>query len=380
MSVSKKPNILIVDDEERLRESLRKMLEMDCFEVDVAGNGHEALEKLLSGSFDVVLLDMIMPETDGMWFLDKVSQRKLDVGVIVLTGYGTVELAVEAMKLGAWDFVQKPVDYDLLSLMLQKALDRSAMAKKQKEYECRIREQNKELARANGKLKELDKLKTNFMAKAVHELRSPLTVMSCTLEIARDDMEELGAAPECLKYISSSIKTVRGMGDIVNEMLDMSMIISGKIKMQKERRDFFSFLKQIKEDFCPVVEKNKVGLFLDAPSGLGDLVFSEEKIRQVLLNLLSNAVKFTPCGGRINIVAKEGESDVRVSIIDTGSGIPSADINSVFDDFFRSESFEKSGAGLGLSISKKIIEAHGGKVWVESVEGKGSTFSFSLPR
>jgi signal transduction histidine kinase len=150
--------------------------------------------------------------------------------------------------------------------------------------------------------------------------------------------------------------------------------------MQKVQRDFFEFLNSVKDDFYPVAGKSKVDLLLDAPGGLGNLIFSEERIRQVLLNLLANAVKFTPEGGRISIVAKEGGGAVRVSVIDNGCGIPPADIDSVFDDFFRTKCCEKGGAGLGLSISKKIIEAHGGSIWVESEEGKGSVFSFSIPR
>ena len=154
--MAEKIRLLIVDDEERLRDSLKKMLEMDGFYVETADNGEEGLKALLNASFDVAILDLVMQKRDGMWLIGEINKKNIDVSVVITTGYGTVDLVVKAMKLGAWDFIQKPVDYELMSMIVDKAADRNRIVRIGKEAEIRIREQNEELKKANDKLKELD--------------------------------------------------------------------------------------------------------------------------------------------------------------------------------------------------------------------------------
>jgi len=161
--------ILIVDDEERLRESLKKMLEIDGFSVETAEDGKAGLDALVDSSFDVAIIDLVMPKRDGMWLIGEINKRKIDVSTVVATGYGTVELVVKAMKQGAWDFIQKPVDYELMKVIVDKAAERRRFVRAQNEAEKRIKEQNEELKEVNEKLKELDKLKTDFLSMAVHE-------------------------------------------------------------------------------------------------------------------------------------------------------------------------------------------------------------------
>ena len=174
--------ILVVDDEILLRESLGEMLEMDGFSVSMAGNGQEGLDSLLASPFDVAVVDIIMPGTDGMWLMDKIKRADIDVGVIVATGYGSVDLAVKAMKMGAWDFIQKPADYELMKMVVERSMERISLLREKRNAEEKILKQNQQLTEANIKLKELDKLKNSFLSKAVHELRSPLTVMTCSAE------------------------------------------------------------------------------------------------------------------------------------------------------------------------------------------------------
>ena len=133
--MSEKTRILIVDDEDRLRESLKKMLEMDGFLVEVAGNGKEGLNALLRSSFDVAIVDLVMPNRDGMWLLGEINKKDINVSVVVATGYGTIELVVKAMKQGAWDFIQKPVDYDLMKIIVDKAAEGKRCLRERKEAE-----------------------------------------------------------------------------------------------------------------------------------------------------------------------------------------------------------------------------------------------------
>lgn len=371
--------ILIVDDEERLRISLGKMLSLDGFAVSTASDGQEGLDSLMDNPCDLVIVDLVMPGRDGMWLIREIKERKIDVGIIVATGYGTVDLAVNAMKLGAWDFIQKPVDYDLMKMVAERALERVRLVRDKAEAEKRIKLQNEELKKINKKLKDLDKLKTNFLSKAVHELRSPLTVIACGLEIVREELEERGDA-EMQQYLEHAIAFTNSMVKIVNDMLDINMIVSGKIHLERVKGDFVSVVKGTAEGILPFFRKEGLVLEINIPERMIEAEFSRDRIMQVLTNLLSNAAKFTTEGGKVIVSVDDGADDIVCSVHDTGQGIPAEDLDSVFEEFFQVKRGDKRGAGLGLSICKKIIESHGGRIWVESELGKGTTFYFSIPK
>ncbi len=372
--------ILVVDDEERLRESLKKMLVMDGFSVSTAGSGKEGIDVLMSGPHDIAIVDLIMPGTDGMWLIDEIARQGLDIGIIVVTGFGTVDHAVRAMKLGAWDFIQKPIEYELLNMVVKRAMEKVRLLREKRAAEERIRLQNEALIRTNRKLKELDKLKANFLSKAVHELRSPLTVIGCTLELVREDLEKKGP-PELLTQLDHAITFANNMANTVNEMLDINMIVSGKIKIDMKWDDIADVVRGAAEGTTFLVRKNGLRLEFDIPESRVEIDFSKNRIEQVMINLIGNAVKFTPPGGVIKVSLVDEKERVVVSVSDTGIGIPPENLSSVFDEFFQVRKGDsKKGAGLGLSICKKIIEAHKGEIWVESEEGKGSTFFFSIPK
>lgn len=371
--------ILIVDDEEKLRGSLKKMLEMDGFQVITAGNGQEGLELLHSHSIDIAIIDLVMPGTDGMWLINKVNESNLNPGLIVVTGYGTLEIAVKSMKMGVWEFIQKPVDYEMMNIAIMRSLEKLSLLRNKKEAENKIKLQNEELVVANSKLKELDQLKSKFLSKAAHELRSPLTVLTCSLEIMRDDLsnDNLTALE---RHLNSSINFTINMSNIVSEMLDLNMIMSDNIKVEMENSDLGELLTETASTAKALLDKNGIALNIDIAEDRETLYFSNVRISQVVVNLITNAVKFTPKGGMIETILKDCEHDAIVTIKDTGCGIPVEDVPYIFDEFYQVKNEEKKGAGLGLSICKKIIEAHHGKIWAVSVPGQGTEVSFSLPK
>ncbi len=371
--------VLVVDDEERLRESLKKMLESDGFSVDTAEDGQVGLDHLLGGTYDVAIVDLIMPVKDGMWLINEVSRRELGTGMVVATGYGTVDLAVNAMKQGAWDFIQKPVDYELLKMVIVKAMEKVVLQREKEGAEKKIRAQNRELKEANKKLKKLDKLKTDFMSKVVHELRSPLTVINCTLEIIREDLEEQ-RHEEMGRHLDNAISFSKKMAAILNDMLDINTIHSGDIKMDMAEDDLAGIVKWVVFASLPLLEKEKITLKTDIPDVPIPCVFSKLRVEQVMTNLLANAAKFTPEGGEVKVALSENEEGVKISVSDSGPGIPEEDTHAVFDEFFQVDKKDRRGVGLGLPICKKIVEAHGGKIGVGSVAGEGATFYFSLPK
>lgn len=370
--------ILVVDDEERLRTSLKTMLESDGFSVETAEDGQVGLDKLLAATYDIAVVDLIMPVKDGMWLINEVSRQEIRTGLVVATGYGTVDLAVNAMKKGAWDFIQKPVDYELLKMVIVRAMEKVTLRREKEAAEKKIRENNRELKAANKKLKELDKLKTDFMSKVVHELRSPLTVISCTLEIIREDLEDENYG-EVGTHMDNAISFLKKMVAILNDMLDINTIRSDDIKMEMAEDDLAAIVKWVVFASLPLLDKEKITVETDIPDTPCRHTFSKLRIEQVMINLLANAAKFTPEGGEVKVVLSEDESGVKVSVSDSGLGILEENAHTVFDEFFQIDKKDRRGVGLGLPICKKIVEAHGGTIGVESVVGEGSTFYFFLP-
>ncbi|MDH3974397.1 MAG: ATP-binding protein [Deltaproteobacteria bacterium] len=371
--------VLIVDDEERLRNSLKKMLVMDGFTAETAENGEEGLNSLIKSPYDIAIIDLVMPKRDGMWLINEINDRGIDVGMIIASGYGTVDLVVRAMKLGAWDFIQKPVEYDLMKMIVQRSVERARLMREKREAQIQIKRQNEELKKANDKLRELDKLKTNFLSKAVHELRTPLTVITCGLELIKSELEVKGI-DDSATNLDSTIDMTKSMTEIVNDMLDLNMIESGDIDLHMEEGSLSQVIHEAVGDTEPLLKKHDINLETDIKNGGTCINFSRGRIRQVMINLIGNAVKFTPEKGTITVSFKEEGDCMVASVKDTGCGIPSKHIESIFDEFYQVKGNQKRGAGLGLAICKKIIGAHKGKIWGESKVNKGTTISFSIPK
>ena len=370
--------ILIVDDEERLRESLKKMLEADGFLVETAEDGNAGLSALLDSSFDVAIVDLVMPKRDGMWLIGEINKKNIDVSVVVATGYGTVELVVKAMKKGAWDFIQKPVDYELMKVIVDKAAERRGAVRAQNDAEKRIKQQNEELKEVNDKLKELDKLKTDFLSMAVHELRTPLTVISCALEIARSEIAD-GNISGIDMHINNALEFSRNMNSIVNEMLDLNTIESGNLHGEITDNDLSEIVSSAAGGTKALLNKKGIALKVDTTELSKNVKCSKERVSQVVVNLIGNAVKFTPEGGEIAVSVREGDEGFITSVKDTGCGIAPEDLEHIFEEFFQVRRGSHCGAGLGLAICRKIIDGHGGRIWAESEPGRGTTISFSLP-
>jgi len=170
--------------------------------------------------------------------------------------------------------------------------------------------------------------------------------------------------------------------DLVNSLLDLSKMEAGMMAFNLEKSDIKPLINKAVSGMEPLAMAKNVSIKMEVPSDLPDVKMDEERILQTLRNLIGNAVKFTPAGGHIMISAKPVEKGMRVSVADTGPGIPKEDLNAIFDKFQQATMLSYSkikGTGMGLAIVKHIISAHGGKVWVESEIGHGSTFIFSLP-
>ena len=232
-----------------------------------------------------------------------------------------------------------------------------------------------------NKLKEMDKMKSDFFSLMAHELRMPLASIKEGTNLLLKGIEE--KFKEKRKEVLTIIaEESNHLIDLVNSLLDLSKMEAGMIVLHLGKSDITSLIHKAVSGMEPLAMAKNVAIETEISKELPDVEMDRERILQALRNLIGNAVKFTPGGGRVTISAQLLETGLRVSVADTGPGIPKEDLNAIFDKFQQATmtSFNKiKGTGLGLAIVKHIINAHGGKVWVESEIGQGSTFIFLLP-
>jgi len=227
-------------------------------------------------------------------------------------------------------------------------------------------------------MRRLEKVRRDFIANISHELRTPTASLKVLAETLQEGaIDDPNVAKGFLDKIN--VETDR-LAQMVSELNELSRIESGEVSLKKELIDIGEVVALVVERLKPQADRAELSLAVDIPSGIPRALADKERVEQVLVNLLHNAIKFTHSGGRINCVAKIEGNDISVSVVDTGIGIPADDLPRIFERFYKADKARAGGGtGLGLAIAKHIVEAHGGKIWAESIEGKGSKFTFTLP-
>jgi two-component system, NtrC family, sensor kinase len=224
--------------------------------------------------------------------------------------------------------------------------------------------------------------KSEFLANMSHELRTPLNAIIGFSEVLGERMfGELNEKQA--EYTEDILSSGRHLLSLINEILDLSKVEAGRMELELTRFDLPLAIENARTFVRERATKHGITLDVSVDERLGDFVGDERKIKQILLNLLSNAVKFTPEGGRIGIKARQADGAVEISVSDTGIGISPEDQAKIFEEFRQvgtDYAHKMEGTGLGLTLAKKFVELHGGRIWVESEVGKGSTFTFTLPK
>jgi signal transduction histidine kinase len=370
--------ILVVDDEKEIRELLFKALtRLTGFRVELAGDAEEALKKIEQENFDLVLTDLKMPKKDGLQLVADIAKSKPEILTVVMTGYGTIDSALEAMKQGASDYLLKPLNLEEMVVRLQKVLD-------ERQRFVRLRDFAAQLERANQELKRADGMKSEFVSVASHELRTPLATIKNAIQLVlRGKAGEINETQT--NFLSMADKNINRLTNILNNLLDLSRIESGRIKIKSQELDLRGLVEFILSSFKPQAEGKSIHLDMEVVEGFSPVYGDRENIEQILTNLLGNAIKFTPEGGKVSVLVnpfREEGGMVAISVRDSGIGIPEDQLEKVFKKFYQVEGSlhrSVSGTGLGLAITKGLVEAGDGTIWVESEIGKGSTFTFTLP-
>lgn len=369
--------ILVIDDEEGIREGCRRVLEPEGYTVETAATGQEGLQKVLAEPFDLVLLDVVMPDIRGIDLLGPIYEKDPDIVCIIITGYATVELAVQAIKAGAYDFLSKPFSADMLLMAVRQGLERRRLALEAKRLQA-IEWEAAELARAKEELERLDRFKTIFMLTVAHELRAPLTALqSFLLSLLKGYIP----ADQQQSILQQAIGRSQELLDLVDDLLKLAAI---KSEPEVKRREVISLADPL-EKVWPLFKSqaDEKGLTLILEVHQNPLVKADgEQMGQLWTNLISNAIKYTPPGGRIRVALEEQKGWAVGMVEDTGIGIAQEDQTRIFEEFYRTrqaKEMEPRGTGLGLPLVKRIVEGHGGTIEVQSALGQGSRFVFRLP-
>ena len=358
--------VLVIDDEEAMRDSCAQILLKNKYRVETAENGTAGIQKIRDLRPDAVIVDLKMPGMSGFDVLDALPGIDPHIAVIVITGYATVDSAVEAMKKGAFDFLPKPFTPEELRIILAHALDRRRL-----------------VLEAEALRREKKILEENFITMVSHQLRSPLVAIQQYFEVV---LAGIAGDPEgqLKAMLGKASERLTGLLNLINDWLDLARVdqrrLIGKLKPLDLRKTF----DRLVEFMTPSARDAGISLEWHGPAApISEVLGDEESLEQVFMNLLGNAIKFNKPQGRVRVDLREEPDSVVVEVQDTGIGIAKEHLPFIFDQFFqvgRGQDKARKGSGLGLSIAKKIVEAHRGRIEVSSEPGCGTTFTVRLPK
>ena len=403
-----RPKILVVDDEESVVITIRAILELDGYEVLVSTTTAQALAILREQELDLVLSDLRLGDGDGLDVLRAVGESTPETVTIMLTGYASLESAVQALRAGAYDYLIKPSEVEELRSTVARGIERRRLGLELKarigelervnreiadlntSLERRIDEATAELKERYEQLKELDRLKSQFLSIASHELKTPITAMSGFLQVALKRLRRIAEghgdqqAADGLRSVSDQLDVVyRQTGKLarlIDELLDVSRIQTGRIEFRYADVDIADLAEEVAARMQLTTGAHEITVNRDTSAVV---IADRDHLEQVLNNLVTNAIKYAPSGGAITIDVRPDDGGVRLSVTDQGIGIQQVELDAIFGLFYRSPdraARDAAGMGLGLYISKEIITRHGGRIWAESAAEQGSTFHVVLPR
>lgn len=404
--------ILIVDDEAGIREMFAAWLRQESYECTTAASADEALANLATDAYALVISDMMMPGRNGVELLREIKSRYADTAVIMVSGVDRPQRVRDALRVGAFDYLIKPCELDILTLSVEHALERRSLQRTARTYKAHLENQNIELA--NSKI-ELERLQAQLVhtekmaslgqlaAGIAHELNNPAGFIYGNMDLLGDYLSQLqsllsvydkATLPADAKQSVNSLKTeiryeklVGALDSIIADCREGAERICDVVKNLR----LFSRLDEAE------IKKVDIHSGIDSTVRLLSRYFSGGKVslrrnygdlppidcyagqlNQVWMNLLANAAQAVPDRGEVGISTKLDQGSVIVAISDTGSGIPEDQLSRIFDPFFTTKPVGE-GTGLGLSISYGIIERHGGTINVESQVGAGTTFTVRIP-
>ena len=366
--------LLLVDDEAPFRKTLAKRLQKRGVVVLQAGGGEEGLSMLEDHPTDVVVMDVKMPEMSGIEALHRIKDKHVGTEVILLTGHAATQDGVEGIKSGAYDYLTKPVEFDhLLGKMIQ-AYEKILGEKQQKEaaeYKTRIKQQ----MIATERLAALGTLASGV----AHEINNPLAIINqaagyMSTLLQKQELAEMPRKATFEKALQKIEKSIIRARNITHQLL-------GNVRKTKSllaEVDAFELVNETLQLIRKEAQEKEITVKLQTSENLNPIWTDPHQIRQVLINLISNAIHATSEQGHISIQVEPTAAGISIAVSDTGTGIPKEHLEKIFEPFFSTKA-PGEGTGLGLFVTREIVEKLGGTVAVMSRVGQGSQFTVLIP-
>jgi two-component system sensor histidine kinase/response regulator len=362
---AQRARILVIDDEKVIRDSCTRILMTEGYIVKSAEDGDLGLKLFQEFHPDLVLVDLKMPEKNGMEVLEEIESSDPTVIKIVITGYATVASAVDAMKRGAYDFIPKPFTPDEILLIVARGLERRRL-----------------LFESEALRVEQEKVRRNMISLVSHELRAPLAATVQYLEVILGGMAgEISS--EAREMINRCNVRLRELLELFSRWLNLATFDLDKMAEHFQDISLSDIARVSIEVLKSLAEEKGISLILDAPEDLPPIRGSKVSLEEIFNNLISNAIKYNKAGGWAKVTLYGRDEEVWIEITDNGIGISDEHLSRIFDEFYRVDGRRNApikGSGLGLSIVRKMVDAHGGTIEVESKFGEGTTFRVSFPK
>ena len=372
-------NILIVDDEPGIRIGCRRALEPAGYRVEEASSFKQGQEKLASAMYDLVLLDVMLPDGRGIDLLPDIVAKDPETVTIIVTGYATVEMAVNAIKRGAYDFISKPFTSDLLLLTVEQGLEKRRLSLEAKRLR-KIEIEAGELARQKAEAERLGTFKAQFALTVAHELRAPVAGAQSLLRTLTN-----GLVGEFTEKQNNILQRLESRLDellvLINDLLTLARSKNLTEDAPLEKIPLQPAIQKILGQFEAMAQEKDISLHLQESGVVTNVYASEDGLAIIFTNLVSNAIKYSREGGAIKIKVEPKDQLVLVSVEDEGIGIPQESLPKIGEEFFRASNAKSSGitgTGLGLSIIQQYLDHFGGDFSIDSQEGQGTTITVRL--
>ena len=396
-------SILIADDSGEIRNLLADYLRGLGYRVQTAADGEKAVALIGAQSFELVITDFQMPRLDGLGVLQAAKAHDLDIEVVILTGHPTAESAIGALRKGAYDYLLKPVEnLDELGHLVENALTQRRLTLENRRLmeelrvlnanlANRVAQRTEQLRQAYDQLKSLHQMKAQFVSVTSHELRTPLTQILLTADLLKEQISRRSLSGAEV-YLREMVSQSQRLQRLIDNLLDFSLMERNEFKLNLGECHLPALVRSTAELLRPRIEAKRLDLGLAVPDCDIALIADEPRLQNALGQLLENALKFTHPGGRIMVGvhgptrapwAEAASSPFAViAVIDSGIGIPADQQQGIFESFTlvdMSDQRRYGGLGVGLTITARIVTAHGGRITLKSQPGKGSTFAMWLP-
>jgi signal transduction histidine kinase len=379
--------ILLVDDDVALLQALPQalFLRLDGVGVDTCDSALEALQQIREQEYDAIVSDIKMPGMDGLALLAQIQALRPETPTLLITGHGEHDLAIQALRGGAYDFIQKPIDRDYFVAALRRALQTHQLRRQVRDHqralelhahalERVVRHRTQELVQANA-------AKDQFLGMVAHELSMPLTSVAGRVQLLRRHLDRADAADLVSLGLEDLERAIGRLKGLVTDLLDASLIETNRFVLHRKRCDLVELCRHVLEEYTAGEGPT---LRFEAPGEPIEAEVDPDRISQALLNLLANACKYSPEGYPITVSLHQAAFEASISVRDRGVGIPAKLLPHLFEPDSRVPGAQvqtgaQPGVGLGLYIAWKLVERHAGHIDVQSVPGEGSVFSMVLP-